>query len=224
MARLHPKLLDSMALVPTDRPVHLLTRHSVRELAKNGFADYRLPLTPEGIRLAREWGGALALPLASLHSSPVGRCVDTARAMAEGAAEAGRAAVTVTPEPAIEQVTALVEPGCFVEDISKVGPRFLELGALGFLNQHLRGDMPGLLTPVQGRDKILAYLREREPAAGQMALHVTHDTILMAFVASLLGLEAVDDSHWPWMMEGAWLWFEGDTLNWVWRGQHYQHA
>ena len=79
MARLHPRLLEALNLLPKDKPVHLLTRHSVRELAKNGFADYRLPLTPEGIDMAREWGTQLARPVEAFYSSPVGRCVNTAR-------------------------------------------------------------------------------------------------------------------------------------------------
>lgn len=219
MARLHPKLEEGLALVPGDRPVHLLTRHSVRELAKNGFADYRLPLTPEGVRLARQWGGSLGRPLASFHSSPVGRCMDTARALADGAAEAG----LWRGEVNIEQTMQLVEPGCYVEDIGQIGPLFLKLGAIGFLNRHLQENLPGLLSPAEGRQRLLAYLRERDPLPGQVAVHVTHDTILMAFVADLLGLEEVDDSHWPWMMEGAWLWFDDQQLHWVWRGQQYRH-
>ena len=219
MARLHPQLEPGLALLPSDRPLHLLTRHSVRELAKNGFADYRLPLTPEGIRLAREWGQRLPLRLASLHSSPVGRCMDTARALAEGAGKAG----LHQGEVQVEQVMALVEPGCYVEDIGRIGPLFLKLGAIGFLNRHLRDNLEGLLTPSQGRSKLLGYMRERQPPAGQLAVHVTHDTILMAFVADLLGLDQVDDGHWPWMMEGAWLWFEDASVHWVWRGKHYVH-
>ena len=89
MARLHPRLHDALRFLPTDRPAHLLTRHSVREQAKHGFADYRLPLTEEGVAMARQWGTQLERPVAALYSSPVGRCVATAQAMAEGALEAG---------------------------------------------------------------------------------------------------------------------------------------
>lgn len=218
MARLHPQLESGLALLPDDRPLHLLTRHSVRELARNGFADYRLPLTAEGVRLAREWGARLPKPVASWHSSPVGRCVDTARALAEGAGEPD-----ASSEPEIEQVMSLVEPGCYVEDISRVGPLFLKLGAMGFLNRHLQEEVDGLLTPAQGRIKILDYLRQREPPVGQLAVHVTHDTILMAFIAELQGLAEIDEQHWPWMMEGVWLWFEENTLHWVWRGERFEH-
>lgn len=215
MAKLHPQLKTGLGLVPEDQPVHLLTRHSVREMAKNGFADYRLPLTPEGVEMARSWGGELGRPVQHCFSSPVGRCVDTATAMLEGLEAAGLQAAPVE----IEHVQTLVEPGCYVEDIARVGPRFLELGAIGFLNHHLNGELDGLLTPALGHQKLVRYLRERDPAPGHLALHVTHDTILMAFIAEMLGLRQVSDADWPWMMEGVWLWFDDDGLHWIWRGE-----
>ncbi|MBM7334242.1 MAG: histidine phosphatase family protein [Alcanivorax sp.] len=216
MARLHPRLHDALQLLPADRPAHLLTRHSVRELAKNGFADYRLPLTPEGITMARDWGARLERPVSAFYSSPVGRCVDTARAMAEGAREAG----LIDHQPDVITDDTLVEPGCYVEDLNRVGPTFLKMGALRFLNAHLREPFDGMLTPAAGRAKLAGYLRDREPAPGALAVHVTHDTILAVLVAELEGRDAIDEEHWPWMMEGLWLWFDERHLNWVWRGEH----
>ncbi|MCU5785362.1 phosphoglycerate mutase [Alcanivorax marinus] len=203
-------------MLPADRPAHLLTRHSVRELAKNGFADYRLPLTPEGITMARDWGARLERPVSAFYSSPVGRCVDTARAMAEGAREAG----LIDHQPEVITDDTLVEPGCYVEDLNRVGPTFLKMGALRFLNAHLREPFDGMLTPAAGRAKLAGYLRDREPAPGALAVHVTHDTILAVLVAELEGRDAIDEEHWPWMMEGLWLWFDERHLNWVWRGEH----
>lgn len=215
MARLHPRLQDALPLLPIDRPVHLLTRHSVRELAKNGFADYRLPLTPEGVAMARDWGRQLPRPVAAFHSSPVGRCVDTALAMYEGGRERGLAGHDLE----VRHETVLVEPGCYVEDIMRVGPLFFELGAVGFINRHLQGDLAGVLEPEAGLYKLGQYLREREPGGGELAVHVTHDTILAAFMAGLAGREQISEADWPWMMEGAWLWFEDERLHWVWRGE-----
>lgn len=217
MARLHDKLLDSLQMLPADQGVHLLTRHSVREQASNGFADYRLALTEEGVQMARDWGQLLGRPLECVTSSPVGRCVDTAKAMMEGACEAGWLAA---PLP-IEQSTVLVEPGCYVEDINAAVPHFMRLGALRFINHHLANGIEGLLSPLAGRDKLLGFLRARQPPPSKLALHVTHDTIIMAFVAELMGWSEVSSAHWPWMMEGVWLWFAGDELHWIWRGEHH---
>ncbi|WP_101676370.1 histidine phosphatase family protein [Alloalcanivorax mobilis] len=215
MARLHPRLHSALRHLPADRPAHLVTRHSVRELAKNGFADYRLPLTPEGITMAREWGARLERPVAAFYSSPVGRCVDTAEAMAEGAREAG----LIDRVPEVITDATLVEPGCYVEDINQVGPTFLKMGAMKFLNAHLKMPFEGMLTPAQGRAKLASYLREREPSPGALAVHVTHDTILAVLVAELEGRDCIDERDWPWMMEGLWVWFDECHMNWVWRGE-----
>ena len=216
MARLHPRLHDAISLLPAHRPAHLLTRHSVRELAKNGFADYRLPLTAEGVAMAREWGARLERPVQAFYSSPVGRCVDTATAMAEGALEAG----LIEALPEVVTDPTLVAPGCYVEDINRVGPTFLKMGALSFLNQHLKTPFDGMLSPAAGRAKLAGYLYQREPEPGSLAVHVTHDTILAVLVAELEGRDAIDEEHWPWMMEGLWVWFEDARMHWVWRGHH----
>ncbi|KAF0805842.1 phosphoglycerate mutase [Alcanivorax sp. S71-1-4] len=215
MARLHPRLEAAFELLPTQHAVHLLTRHSVREQAQNGFADYRLPLTPEGVALARDWGARLPRPVSAFYSSPVGRCLDTARAMHEG----GLAAGLVDGPLALEQVGDLVEPGCYVQDIRLAGPLFFELGVVGFINRHLAGDLDGVLSPADGLGKLTRYLHARQPPAGSMAVHVTHDTILAAFTAGLRARGEISDEDWPWMMEGLWLWFEAGHLHWIWRGE-----
>ena len=216
MARLHPRLLEAINLLPGDKPVHLLTRHSVRELAKNGFADYRLPLTPEGVDMARDWGSKLNRPVDAFYSSPVGRCVNTAKAMAEGAKKAG----LLKALPDITTDTTLVEPGCYVVDINEIGPTFLKMGAFRFLNQHLQEPFDGMLSPAEGRAKLAAYLREREPQAGHLNVHVTHDTILAVLVAELHGRRKIIEDDWPWMMEGLWVWFTDSRMHWIWRGDH----
>lgn len=216
MARLHPNLRDALDHLPHDRPVHLFTRHSVREESPHGFADYRLPLTPEGVRIAEEWGAELGRSIASFWSSPVQRCVHTAEALRRGGARAG----LVAHDMEVRITRRLVEPGCFVRDVGTVGPAFLRMGAVAFLNHHLRERMDGLLTPLEGRDVLLDYLRRRQPEPGSLAVHVTHDTILIAFLAALAGFRKIRERDWPWMMEGLWLWFEGDSVRWIWRGEH----
>lgn len=219
MARLHPNLRDALAHLPEDRPIHLFTRHSVREESPHGFADYRLPLTEEGIRIAEEWGMELGRPIEAFWSSPVERCVHTAEALRRGGARVG----LVEDDIEVRTTRQLVEPGCFVQDIGAVGPAFLRMGAVGFINHHLRESMDGLLTPLEGRDRLLEYLRGREPSPGSLSVHVTHDTILIAFLAALSGMQEIREPDWPWMMEGLWLWFEGDAVRWIWRGEHGEH-
>lgn len=212
MAGLHPHQTKALDLLPLDRPLTLLTRHSIREPAPaHGVASYDLPLTLAGIHLAEEWGGQLPRPLHGLHSSPVGRCVDTATALARGA---GR------QELEVRTSFNLVEPGCYVHSVGEVGPIFLSIGPLAFANRHLGEPMPGILSPEQGGARLLRHLHEHLGPAGSLTVHVTHDTILAAFIYHLMGRRAIAEQDWPWMLEGAWLWFDdADTVRWIWRGE-----
>ncbi len=211
MSGLHPSLLPALHLLPHDKPLALLTRHSVREMSPNGVATYDLPLTPEGVALAESWGAQLQRPLHSFHSSPVGRCMDTASAMARGAGLA---------EVDIRSTLSLVEPGCYVQSIGHIGPLFLQLGPLAFANRHFRENLDGILSPAAGGAKLLRHLYENQGPAGSLSIHVTHDTILAAFIYHLIGREHLDEDDWPWMMEGAWLWFDDHhTVRWIWRGE-----
>lgn len=207
---LHPSLEPALAQLPADRPVALLTRHSLRELTDaNGMSSYTLPLTEAGIVLAEQWGARLGRRIHAFHSSPVGRCVETAQAMARGAGLELPVAMTLQ----------LVEPGCYVHNIRKVGPLFLEMGPLAFANFHLRERVEGLLSPRDGAGKLLQHLQATQGDAGSLTVHVTHDTILAAFVYHLLGRDHIGEDDWPWMMEGLWLWFEPEHVCWLWRGQ-----
>lgn len=208
MTLLPAYMREGLALIPNDRPVHLLTRHSIREEPDNGFAHYKLPLTLEGRNLAFEWGEQLTSSIAACFSSPVQRCLDTATQMLAGAN-------IVLP---ITKSKVLVEPGCYVTDLRQAGRTFLQVGVLDFINLHLKNEAKGVLSPAEGQLKLLSYLQSHEPPAGKLAIHVTHDTILAAFVAGLVGTPQITSNDWPKMLEGLWLWFDGGQVRWVWRG------
>ena len=210
MDALHPTLLPALARLPADQPVVLFTRHSIREQPRNGFAGYDVPLTPEGVVLAENWGGSLGRPLHCALSSPVGRCVDTAKAMLAGARRADLGVVTDRQ---------LVEPGCYVEDSRAIGPSFLQLGPVGFANRHFSEALPGIRTPEEGTARLVAFMRAQLGAPGSLSLLVTHDTILAACIYTLAGTECIGEHDWPWMMEGAFLWFDAEHVHWLWRGE-----
>lgn len=209
LSDLHPDLLASLDQLPDDRPVVLFTRHSIREQPQSGFAGYDVPLTTRGRELANAWGGCLGRPLHLAWSSPVGRCVDTAREMLAGA---GHAHVEV------QLTQQLVEPGCFVHDIRAIGKTFISLGPVGFANLHFSEELPGIRTAREGTARLVEFMREQLGPSGSLSLLVTHDTILAACMYTLLEVESIDQSHWPWMMEGAFFWFSDSHVHWLWRG------
>lgn len=222
-------------------PLTLLTRHSIREeVAGNGFASYALPLTEHGRQLAQAWGYHLALQtgrtIKTCVSSPIQRCVDTASLMLAGQAELlkqSAAQDAAQQLPNIEQHVLLVEPGGFVHDVQQAGPLFFKYGALGFINAFLREEIPGMKQPQHGvRDILqLLYMQSRADIgmSGHASIHlaVSHDTILAALLAVMAKQTAITWADWPAMMEGVWLWFEGEefgqsVLHWLWRGVDYQ--
>lgn len=221
MPKLHPKLRHSLGMLPVDKPVSLLTRHSIREKADQAVVSYRAPLTKEGIELARQWGSEFKKPIVDIYSSPVGRCVETAKALLDGAKPAIRTdSNLVMPPNQIDVKTSLilVEPGCFVQDINIAGPEFLRAGPVDFFNRHINQSIEGVLSPNEGSKNLLNYLQNNQSHPGSLVVHVTHDTILAAFIYYLLGAKTIDDDLWPWMMEGTFLWFDDDHVHFIWRG------
>jgi len=229
---LPPSMLSAIDLLPdTKTPVTLFTRHSLREdVAGQGLAGYDLQLTPQGRDLAQEWGAYLVNQtdrhIQHCISSPIQRCVDTAALMIEGADATDKAPHTHKIE--IVEQGLLVEPGSFVLDIQKAGPYFKKQGALGFINSFVNNALPGMKHPINGVVDVLELIYNTHPKTPYgLSLAVSHDTILAAMIAVMSGHQEVSREDWPKMMEGLFVWFEGDVfeeskLKWIWRGKVHE--
>lgn len=221
-AHLPDSMVSSVSLLPTDKRLILFTRHSLRERsAGNGFASYQLPLTPKGRVLAKSWGHWLSgnlpysLDVDSI-SSPIGRCIDTAQLMQEGAGL----------QRHIVHQSLLVEPGSLVTEPDIANAVFKEIGVLNFINRFLQGSLEGTKNAYQGGLDILSLFYQHQPQQGQLMLAVSHDTLLSAFLAVMLDVAEIDWNDWPKMMEGVFLWFDDKPFRetnayFVWRGEVY---
>jgi len=219
-----------LSLLPEAQPVILLTRHSIRLPADGqGFASYALPLTDLGRDLAYAWGeylrAATQRTFYACLTSPIERCVDTALRMLEGAAvSVSRVGSESLQSPDVVKTTLLVEPGSFVQDASKLSAIFRQYGALKFINSFLAQQFEGMKQPSRGVLDILGLLHAHLPTAeNSLLLAVSHDTILAAFLAVMHDSTEISCDDWPEMMEGVFLWFEGEQfetsrVHWVWRG------
>lgn len=222
-------MLKAIDLLPdAQTPVTLFTRHSIREIVVGqGLAGYNLQLTEQGRDLAEAWGGYLVgntdRVIQHCISSPIQRCVDTAALMIQGAD-----GITLEPNThhiEIVEQGLLVEPGSFVLDIKQAGPYFQKQGALGFINSFVNNALPGMKHPIHGVVDVLELIYNTHPTNQYgLSLAVSHDTILAAIIAVISGRNEVTRSDWPDMMEGLFVWFEGDEfleskLKWIWRGQ-----
>lgn len=221
-SHLPDSMIDSVGLLPEDKRLILFTRHSLRERSDgNGFASSQLPLTQKGRVLAKSWGRWLAghlpysLDVDSI-SSPIGRCIDTAQLMQEGAGL----------RRDIAHQSLLVEPGSLVTEPDIANPIFKEIGVLNFINRFLQGNLEGTKNAYQGGLDILSLFYQNQPQQGQLMLAVSHDTLLSAFLAVMFDVTEIDWNDWPKMMEGAFLWFDDKPFEeasayFVWRGKIY---
>ena len=221
-AHLPDSMMSSVKILPDNKRLILFTRHSLRERSDgNGFASYQLPLTPKGRVLAKSWGRWLSghlpysLDVDSI-SSPIGRCIDTAMLMQEGAGL----------RRSIVHQSLLVEPGSLVTEPDIANPIFKEIGVLNFINRFLQNNLDGTKNPFQGGLDILSLFYQHQPEPGHMLLAVSHDTLLSAFLAVMLDFIEIDWNDWPKMMEGVFLWFDDAPFNtananFIWRGEVY---
>ena len=221
-AHLPNSMMSSVGVLPENKRLILFTRHSLRERSDgNGFASYELPLTPRGRVLAKSWGRWLSshlpysLDVDSI-SSPIGRCIDTAMLMQEGAGL----------NRSIVHQSLLVEPGSLVTEPEIANPIFKEIGVLNFINRFLQNNLDGTKNPFQGGLDILSLFYQHQPQPGHMMLAVSHDTLLSAFLAIMLDFIEIDWNDWPKMMEGLFLWFDDEPFdkanaNFIWRGEVY---
>lgn len=222
-------MLKAIDLLPEAKvPVTLFTRHSIREMVSGqGLAGYDLQLTSQGRELAEAWGCYLIentdRSIQHCISSPIQRCVDTAALMIQGA-DSNTSAQNTHHIEIVEQ-GLLVEPGSFVLDIKQAGPYFRKQGALGFINSFVNNALPGMKHPISGVVDVLELIYNAHPQNQfGLSLAVSHDTILAAIIAVISEHKSISQEDWPKMMEGLFVWFEGDQfleskLKWIWRGK-----
>ncbi len=204
-ALIHSLPEDMMAHLrncPRDRPVILLMRHSIRgPLPKSGGDE--VPLTDEGRNLARQFGGQIARAeppclLASVHSSPVLRCRQTAQEIMNGADR------VFPPDP----MPCLSLPGIFLLDSGAAVNAWRELGGdevLRRMSLEVPLPLPGM-TPVESAvAAVLIQMFSKTDNLPGLHVFVTHDAIVLPVAARLLGQE-LSMKDWPAFLDGIFIW------------------
>lgn len=185
-------LLYDLERIPRDRAVTLIMRHSARFPIIPPDLGFGVGLTEEGVRLAEATGMVLGQTFSAgrLLAAPVGRCLDTANAIARGAGWPENAA-------AEERIShPYIEPDWDM----------LNRGALnGVLPPRVRGTLALLLE----------HPRLPEPRLDVM---VTHDTIVSTLVGCVLHQPYRGPDYWPEFLEGIFLWWEEKQVHTRWRG------
>lgn len=192
-----PSTLAMLDEAPTDRPVVVLLRHSVRGHLPPGPDGANVPILPIGEELAIDLGKRMAGRLVTLETSPLLRCRQTCAALAAGA----RVELSAVPN------RLLGDPGAYVLDGDIAWPNWQRWGHEGVMARFVGDDvaMDGMAEPEPAArllvDRMFAI------ADGRPGLHVflTHDSLVTATAARLLR-ERLGVDDWPWYLEAAWFW------------------
>jgi len=203
-----PSTLRLLGSVPSDAPVAVLLRHSVRPPLPELDNGHSVPITEDGARLARSLGSLMGARLRSLHTSPVLRCVQTARALGEGAGG---------DLPVMED-RLLGDPGCYVLDGRMAWLNWRDRGHEAVMAELVggTGPLPGMAAPDEAARFLVHHMLAA--TAGRPGLHmfVTHDSLVTATAARLLR-EPLGRGAWPWYLEGAFFWRYGGGIQVAYR-------
>lgn len=188
-------LIHDLNRIPRDRPVALLMRHSARFPILDPALTFEIGLTEEGVRTAEALGGIIKdqFQPGRLMAAPVGRCLDTAAAIARGA--------------------GWVEA---VRSDERLSHPFM-IPAWEVLEQaQFKGVLPAQIRITLD---LLLYAPELAPFEDnpRLDLMVTHDTVLGAVVGGLLHIP-FSSANWPEFLEGAFIWKTADQVHARWRG------
>jgi hypothetical protein len=198
-----PSTLRWLEEAPSDRPVVVLLRHSVRFPIPDDGGGHDVPLTEDGHRLARELGRVIGPRLRTLRASPLVRCVETAEGLRAGA----EAVTPVLPD------RLLGHPGVFVIDRRRNGPNWRVPGHEAVVN-HLvaNGDpLPGMASADEAARLLVLHMLGAAGLQPGIHVFVTHDSLVTATAGRMLQ-EPLARADWPKYLEGAFFRREGETV------------
>ena len=186
--------LLALSAAPLDQSISILLRHSTRYPILDISKTLEIGLTPEGITLAEQLGNVLTkrFLVGRVASSPVERCIDTAKAITRGAS-------------------------WHVNIISdeRLSHPFIDAAWISYPYRR-----PGEIIPVAVAD-VVKFIVPRQTAGGLLDVFVTHDTVVGCVVEYLLG-EKITEENWPEFLEGVVLWQNPKGISLAWRGEIHE--
>ena len=201
--RIPPSVTRWMAEAPVSEPVAMLLRHSVRDRLPPGKIGDTVPITPVGVALGHELGALLGSRIRTLHTSPLARCVQTAEALRAGAAV----------DVPIVRDRLLGDPGVYVVDGDRALSIWVERGHESVMEHLVSQDrpLPGMADPEPAARFLVQHMLAHAGDRPGLHVFVTHDSLVTTTAARLLG-EPLGKDDWPWYLEGAFFWRQGDHV------------
>ena len=179
----HP--LVATESLPAHLPVVVFMRHAARGALPPGRPGTEVPLNDAGRAAAWALGTQLGPRVRSLRSSPVGRCVETATLIGQGARLDLPCPLDVM----------LGEPGAFITHGRLAWESFRRLPLPAVIEALMRPSPvpPGFRPPGQAVPMLVQHLLHQ--TRGQPGLHiaVTHDYMVTLLALQLLGLTPAEE-------------------------------
>ncbi len=199
--------LAALALAQTldrDEAGCLVIRHAARHPIPAGDVGNDVQLTEDGAEAALLAGQRLrGRRIARIVTSPLQRCVDTGRLLAEGSGS------QVSPE--VDD--RLGDGGLFVRDLALSRASLTERGAPSTIWQLLvSSSPPGGFGPLRdGLEAYVAWIGECLARGGGLTIMVTHDGNVAAITGGLFGLTPLIDA-WPGFLDGLLFRLDGERI------------
>ncbi len=183
--------LLALDAAPLDQPVSVMLRHSTRYPILDIAKTLEVGLTPEGITLAEQLGVSLAKRLipGRVASSPVERCINTAKAITRGADWQVNIATDV-----------------------RLSHPYIDAAWISYPYRR-----PGEIIPVAVAN-VVKFIIPNHSTGSYLDMFVTHDTVVGCVVEYLLG-EKITEENWPAFLEGVVLWQNPKGITVAWRGE-----
>ena len=148
-------------------------------------------LTPEGHLLAEELGAFIGNRLGVLHTSPVGRCVETSQAIARGAKK----------NTEIVQDRLLGDPGVYVADGKLAGSTIGRLGHESVVDALIAcKQLDGWANPLVATRTLVEHIMIPTRRKPGVHVFVTHDTLVTTAAAHCLEAP-LTKAEWPLFLE-----------------------
>ncbi|HMD89696.1 MAG TPA: histidine phosphatase family protein [Anaerolineaceae bacterium] len=182
--------LQGLSSAPLNQPVSVLLRHSTRYPILDISKTLEVGLTPDGRILAEQFGDILTQRFTPgrIASSPVERCIDTAKAILRGAN--------------------------WHADISideRIGHPYIDAAWTSYPYRR-----PGEIMPSSVAD-VIKFILPYQTSGCSLNIFISHDTVVGCVVEYLLG-EQITEENWPAFLEGLVLWQNPEGISLAWRG------
>jgi broad specificity phosphatase PhoE len=219
---IYKSMEQSARLCPNDSNIKLVLRHSIRHEIKEGSIANEIELRPEGKILANRMGESINIPIGSISSSFIPRCISTCNEIIDGYNKSHKRI-----KIQIQKTKLLQEP--HIQDHKLAGDTWQKFGSDAlhktidaFVN---KSNLPGMYDLDTSMNRLFNYVFETGNNKGTIDIFCTHDFQMIMLLLFIFGNnnsnmeQLLTPLGYPLMLEGLFLWKNERNITISWRGK-----